>query len=394
MARYARRLLAVIAAVVVLIGGASVAAWAATINVPSTSPFNVPRLDNAGNPDFFTVTATGYGPGTPVFIEQCDGSNPNVLPPLVWNPNEHCDPTTGNAPVTADANGVATFPATNVNTRLSPFKGENPQGGLFNCLGPDDPDLANGNPNWHVCQVRVTQNLNASNPSTDAYISIILPDDFANTTTTTSSTTTSTTTTTTTTLPHAVAPNDQQINQQVIAGQLVLSCSAPGTPGYPALTCPLVQLPNITLNGTQQTSTGKAGTSYVTDGRGDPTLGWSLTTYMVPTSSNTNGSCATSADFCNSTISPSLTSNSNAHIPASNLSIGGIVCKPYTGNPNPAPAAGPGGSYGSSAPGLGLCTATAGQGGGTFTMDGNLTLTVPANAAAGLYQGTVEYLLT
>jgi hypothetical protein len=189
-------------------------------------------------------------------------------------------------------------------------------------------------------------------------------------------------------------PVDQPINQLVNPGQLVLSCSAPGSTGYPALTCPVINLPAITLNGTTQTATSPANPIYVSDNRGDPTVGWTLSTYMVVTPSNTNGSCASAPNFCNSTVPAADTTNANAHIPASDLAISSVVCAPAAGNLNPTPTASTGGSFGSAAPGLTLCTAAAGSSGGTFTANGSFTLTIPPSVFSGLYEGTVEYLVS
>jgi hypothetical protein len=187
-------------------------------------------------------------------------------------------------------------------------------------------------------------------------------------------------------------PVDQPINQQVNGGQLVLSCSAPGSTGYPLLTCPLITLPAITLNGQTQTTTAPNNTIFVSDNRGDPTVGWTLTTFMVTTPSNPNPACAAATDFCNSNIGTAV-SNPNGHIASSNLNISAVTCAVSAGNTNPAPTAGTGGSFGPPAPAVTLCTATAGQSGGTFTMNGTFKLSIPASTFAGLYQGTVEYLV-
>jgi hypothetical protein len=187
-------------------------------------------------------------------------------------------------------------------------------------------------------------------------------------------------------------PVDQQINQQVNGGQLVVSCNAPGSTGYPLLTCPLITLPAITLNGQSQTTTAPANTIFVSDNRGDPTVGWTLTTFMVTTPGNPNPTCAAATDFCNSTIGTAA-SNPNGHIASANLNLSSIVCAVAAGNTNPAPTTGTGGGFGPPAPALTLCTATAGQSGGTFTMDGTFKLSIPPTVFAGLYMGTVEYLV-
>jgi hypothetical protein len=181
-------------------------------------------------------------------------------------------------------------------------------------------------------------------------------------------------------------PVDQPLDLTVGGGALVLSCSAPPAD---STTCPVINLPAITLNGTQQTTTAAANTLYVSDNRGDPTVGWTVTTYLVPTGSNPNAGCDTSADFCNSNVAadPALPVN---HITAGELALSGDACAAMGGNLNPAPAAGPGASYAATQT---VCTAAAGTNGGSFTVNGTFTLTVPSSTAAGAYQGTVEYLV-
>jgi hypothetical protein len=221
------------------------------------------------------------------------------------------------------------------------------------------------------------------------------------------STSTSTTTTTTTTTPpppaggggtgpgtgtgSGTAPVDQPINVTVTGGQLVLSCAAP--PAAVVTTCPLITLPGITLDGASQTVTGPANTIYVSDNRGNPAVGWSLTSYMVTTSSNPNTSCASDAFFCDSSVGASA-SNPNGQIPASDLAISAPTCAPQTGTSNPAATAGSGGSFPTAPGALTLCTAAAGQSGGTFAMTTNFSLTIPASNYAGTYMGTVEYLVS
>jgi len=187
---------------------------------------------------------------------------------------------------------------------------------------------------------------------------------------------------------------DQQINQTVTGGALTLSCSPPGSPNYPALTCGPVTLPGITLNGQDQTTTAAASTIYVSDNRGDPTIGWSLTTYFVTTPSNTNTpTCSTAADFCNESVGTHAVLP-DGQIAAGNLSISAPVCGVASGNLNPAPTAGPGGAYPTAPGALTLCTAAAGSSGGTFTMNTNFSLHIPQSVYAGTYLGTVEYLVS
>jgi hypothetical protein len=198
----------------------------------------------------------------------------------------------------------------------------------------------------------------------------------------------------TVTVAIGTAPVDQQINQLVNPGALTLSCSAPGTPGYPALSCPLITLPAVQLDGTQHISSAPSNPIYVSDSRGDSTVGWALTSYMVATPSNPNAGCAAATDFCNSTVTAAQAANPNAHIPSSDLAISAITCTPAAGNSNVSPTAGAGGTYGPPSPALALCTAAPGQSGGTFSESGTFTLTVPASVFSGLYMGTVEYLVS
>jgi hypothetical protein len=188
------------------------------------------------------------------------------------------------------------------------------------------------------------------------------------------------------TLQVGAAPVDQVITEQVNGGQLVLSCSAPGSPGYPALTCPDIALPAITLNGVTQTVNGAMNPIYVSDNRGSLTADWALSTYMVGTPSVTN---CTTVDFCNSTAGADLTLPQN-HIAAANLSITPAACAPAAGNLNPAATVGAGGAYGGAH--LAVCNATHPNSGGTFTATGSFSLKIPASTASGLYKGTVEYL--
>ena len=96
-------LVAVIAAACVL--GLAGIAFAATITTPTGNPFVVPG-DANGNPLSFTVVATGFSVGQPVFVEQCDGT-PHTA--AGWDVTINCDNGASNAPVLADANGTATF---------------------------------------------------------------------------------------------------------------------------------------------------------------------------------------------------------------------------------------------------------------------------------------------
>jgi hypothetical protein len=153
-----------------LVAATGAAAGAVTITAPSSSPFSVPG-DGAGNPQFFTVTATGFTQNEAVYVQQCDGvssSSPG------YTVGEHCDLASGNSPVNANASGAATFSASDSNQRLNVFKGSSPQG-LFNCLSPNDPSPANGQPDFRNCQVRVSGGT-PGDTTEQAFFTIVLPD--------------------------------------------------------------------------------------------------------------------------------------------------------------------------------------------------------------------------
>jgi hypothetical protein len=184
-------------------------------------------------------------------------------------------------------------------------------------------------------------------------------------------------------------PVQQPINQLVNAGQLVLSCNAPGSVGYPLLTCPVINMPSITLNGLQQTTTAAMNPIYVSDNRGDLTLPWTLTAYMVPTPSVLG---CTAANFCNSNVGANL-ALANNHIAATNLTLTPTAltgCLPHVGNLNAGATIGAGGTLDTP---RGLCSAVGPNAGGTWDVNGQFSLNIPSSVAAGLYKGTVEYLV-
>lgn len=192
------------------------------------------------------------------------------------------------------------------------------------------------------------------------------------------------------------SPVQEPLTQNVIGGQLVVSCSNPDTNGgTPLLTCPEFQFPDITLNGLQQTTTGNGSTLYVSDNRGDPNAGWTLTAAMVATpigvGSNTNASCAGIVAFCNATVGThALDVSGNGQIAKGNLSIGSITCSPHTGNLNLAATPGAGGTFATTQT---ICTAAATQSGGTFDVGKAYSLVIPSSVYAGNYWGTVEFLV-
>jgi hypothetical protein len=165
--------------VTTLIAGLTVAmvnapsASAATITTPTGNPFVVPG-NVSGQPQSFTVTASGFPAGSPVFIEQCDGV---PTTDVSWDPTQNCDLGSSPAAATANASGVVTFPANDPNFGFRPFKGFSPQG-LFNCLSPSDPSPSNGLPDFRNCKIRVSTN-NSAATSDQVFLNIQLPNAVA-----------------------------------------------------------------------------------------------------------------------------------------------------------------------------------------------------------------------
>jgi hypothetical protein len=182
---------------------------------------------------------------------------------------------------------------------------------------------------------------------------------------------------------------NEGLNQPVTGGALVLSCVNPDTNLTPDLECDDFAFGNVTLNGLQQTRTGAGSALYVSDNRGNPAAGWSLSAYMVATADNPNASCAGVVAFCNADVATNAL-DPNGQIDKANLSIGSIVCAPHAGNLNPAATAGGGGTFATAQT---MCTASAGSGGGTFDVTKSFTLTIPSSVYAGTYMATVQYLV-
>jgi len=147
-------LLALIVAAVLAIASA---AGAAQIVQPNARPYRV-ATDARGNLVAFTIVATGFRAGAPVYVEQCDGTSPTSPN---WSPADHCDNGTSPSPVYADGSGRATFDAHDRNHKFTPFVGDSPQG-LFVCGVP-------GN-----CTVRVSTN-NASATDDQVFLVLALP---------------------------------------------------------------------------------------------------------------------------------------------------------------------------------------------------------------------------
>jgi len=171
--------------------------------------------------------------------------------------------------------------------------------------------------------------------------------------------------------------------------QLQISCAPP-----PAVSssCNNIDLPAVNLQGEWQNAAAPANSLYVTDDRGDATVGWSLSAYLVPSSDNPNSWCDGWSGFCNATAG-SDSASSNAKIPADYLSLTALSCAPAAGNSSPAPLAGSGGNFPIGPGAVSLCTAQAGSSAGTFKVDGIFSLQVPPWVYAGQYEATVVFLV-
>ena len=171
--------------------------------------------------------------------------------------------------------------------------------------------------------------------------------------------------------------------------QLQISCAAP-----PAITssCDTINLPAVSLEGEWQNASAPANSLYVTDDRGDATVGWSLSAYLVPSPDNPNQWCDGWSGFCNATAG-SDSASPDAKIPADYLSLTNVGCAPATGNTSPTPLAGSGGNFPDGPGAVALCTAAAGSSAGSFEVDATFSLQVPPWVYAGQYQATVVFLV-
>jgi hypothetical protein len=157
------------AAAIGLLAFAAPLSAATTFTTPTESPFAVPA-NGSGKPMAFTVEVGGFEPNTSVFIEQCDGK---AATSADWTPVKHCDVLTSPAAAITDANGVATFDASDTNHAFTPFTGTSPQQ-LFNCLGKGDASPPNDLPDFDACQVRVAST-NIAATQDQVFLTIALP---------------------------------------------------------------------------------------------------------------------------------------------------------------------------------------------------------------------------
>jgi len=240
------------------------------------------------------------------------------------------------------------------------------------------------------------------------------------------------------------SPVIQPFSENVVGGQLVISCDSPSnyvtpaaTPPGPTLAplgqCPEFQFPAITLDGLEQTVTSTTGntggvpgssspgTIYISDNRGSPLDQWTLTGTFIATpigsapGDNSNAACGGIVAFCNSTTGPGTVKNgslllaplnTNGVIAPDYLQVGGVTCladstggsgtPPYNPpnlNPNAIALSGTttfGNSLGTAVP-VSLCSAAQGVSGGTFLYNATYSLTIPESVYAGDYFGSVQY---
>jgi hypothetical protein len=151
----ARRCVLLCALVSIAVGALALPAFAGTaITQPTGNPYHMALFAN-GKPQTFAIVASGFQLREPVYVEQCDGRLPSAPN---WSPTNDCDFATGNAPVYADATGVARFGATDPSTAFRPFIGTSPQQ-LFNCVKPGDKAPPGGLPTFDNCQLRVASSV-------------------------------------------------------------------------------------------------------------------------------------------------------------------------------------------------------------------------------------------
>ena len=154
-----------------LVAALAYAADAATgVTKPAPLTFKVPG-DGSGVPQSVTVSASGYTPGSLVYIEQCDGVDPASSS---WNVTTDCDLGSSPAPALVDSTGTVTFPANDPNFGFTAFKGDSPQD-EFNCLAANQATPANGLPDYRNCQIRLSTS-NTVVTADQVFFSLVLPD--------------------------------------------------------------------------------------------------------------------------------------------------------------------------------------------------------------------------
>jgi hypothetical protein len=152
----------------------------ATITTPSSNPVTVQGDGTAANnPVPFDIVANGFTPGAKIGTIICDGVS-HTTPG--YQAVDHCDFGSSKNRVTVDANGVATFPANNINYSVNVFRDSSPSG-QFNCLAPGEADPNNGQPSYTNCQVKLAS-ADTDNTSDWQFLTLTLPSPGTVTTTT------------------------------------------------------------------------------------------------------------------------------------------------------------------------------------------------------------------
>ena len=90
-----------------VIGFGAVVVNAGATPSPSTGT-NLNVLGNAiGQPVPVRISGSGFTPGTLIYAEQCDGTDPTGVG---WSPTSNCDLGSSPSPSIADGNGKVTSP--------------------------------------------------------------------------------------------------------------------------------------------------------------------------------------------------------------------------------------------------------------------------------------------
>lgn len=131
----------------------SAGAASTKITEPSGDTYHA-VLDANGAALPVTIVASGFRPGSQVFVEECDGRAPDDP---TWSPTLDCDNGNAPAPAIADANGTARFSKDDRNRTFVPIVGASP-GRLFNCVAPNGTPPANELTSYKKCQIRVSSN--------------------------------------------------------------------------------------------------------------------------------------------------------------------------------------------------------------------------------------------
>jgi hypothetical protein len=114
--------------------------------------------------------------------------------------------------------GTATASFTGLGNNFQAFKnGKLEAQNKFNCIGPDDPPIANGKMSWTTCKMRVSSN-NTNVTGDQAFLDITLPDFPSSVTSTTSTSTSSTSTSSTSTSSTSTSTTSTTVHQVPTCG--------------------------------------------------------------------------------------------------------------------------------------------------------------------------------